>query len=229
MSSSSVSSDKKDDSTTTTVDEVKVDIELSTTDGVDAMPSREDKRKKGSGVTNSGGETEDDESHVVSCKREDSMDSGYASGYANTVELMPNVDNYLYNAEGTVQVRPGYKTVIAGQPTVVLESRLKAVEEVKQTRAKLAEQKRFGTFDGVVARCLLNIWGVIMFLRMGFVSIHSIPHYPLYSLSNTLLPTRISGCRACWRFTWYIYYFFIVFIIDFIGNIVIRHCNKWRS
>ena len=101
------------------------------------------------------------------------MDSGYASGYANTIELMPNVDNYLYNAEGTVQVRPGYATVIAGQPTVVLKSRLKAVEEVKKTRAKLAEQKRFGTFDGVVARCLLNIWGVIMFLRMGFVAAHA--------------------------------------------------------
>ena len=109
----------------------------------------------------------------INYANEDTLDSGYASGYANTIELMPNVDNYLYNAEGTVQVRPGYATVIAGQPTVVLESRLKAVEEVKKTRAKLAEQKRFGTFDGVVARCLLNIWGVIMFLRMGFVAAHA--------------------------------------------------------
>lgn len=28
---------------------------------------------------------------------------------------------------------------------------------------------KFGMFEGVFARCLLNIWGVIMFLRMGWM------------------------------------------------------------
>mgnify|MGYP006129544333 CR=1 FL=1 len=102
------------------------------------------------------------------------IDAGYATGYANTIELMPNVDNYLYNNEGTVQIRPGHATlVLAGKPSSVLKQRLEAVEAVKAARKKLTEQKRFGTFDGVVARCLLNIWGVIMFLRMGFVVAHA--------------------------------------------------------
>merc|ERR1719189_528717 len=31
------------------------------------------------------------------------------------------------------------------------------------------EKKKFGTFDGVLARCLLCIWGVIMYLRTGWI------------------------------------------------------------
>ena len=176
-----MSTSKENDEKITT-EEVKVDIELSTNEdnnNNNNINNAENTKENNINVTSSSStnaeedDDDDGESELITFKREDTVDSGYASGYANTVELMPNVDNYLYNAEGTVQVRPGYATVIAGQPTVVLESRLKAVEEVKQSRAKLAEQKRFGTFDGVVARCLLNIWGVIMFLRMGFVAAHA--------------------------------------------------------
>ena len=36
---------------------------------------------------------------------------------------------------------------------------------VEQTDGKT----KFGMFEGVFARCLLNIWGVIMFLRMGWM------------------------------------------------------------
>eukprot|EP00940_MAST-03C_sp_MAST-3C-sp2_P002267 g2267.t1 len=32
---------------------------------------------------------------------------------------------------------------------------------------------KFGTFTGVFARCLLNIWGVIMFLRLGWMIAHA--------------------------------------------------------
>ncbi len=31
------------------------------------------------------------------------------------------------------------------------------------------KSKKFGTFDGVLARCLLCIWGVIMYLRTGWI------------------------------------------------------------
>ena len=31
---------------------------------------------------------------------------------------------------------------------------------------------KFGTFTGVFARCLLNIWGAIMFLRLGWMIAH---------------------------------------------------------
>lgn len=45
--------------------------------------------------------------------------------------------------------------------------------QVKLAREKAAALKQFGTCDGVIVRCLLNIWGVIMFLRMGFVVSHA--------------------------------------------------------
>jgi hypothetical protein len=35
------------------------------------------------------------------------------------------------------------------------------------------EKVKFGMFEGVFARCLLNIWGVIMFLRMGWIVGHA--------------------------------------------------------
>jgi len=40
----------------------------------------------------------------------------------------------------------------------------------KSTKDKeKTEPKKFGTFDGVLARCLLCIWGVIMYLRTGWI------------------------------------------------------------
>lgn len=94
--------------------------------------------------------------------------------YLNTVELMPAEDNYLYDAGSSVALRPSMMTIAqGGRPAAALLARTKVVAEVKEHRAKMAEQKRFGTCDGVIVRCLLNIWGVIMFLRMGFVVAHA--------------------------------------------------------
>ena len=39
----------------------------------------------------------------------------------------------------------------------------------KGKNKKKKEKKKFGTFDGVLARCLLCIWGVIMYLRTGWI------------------------------------------------------------
>ena len=36
-----------------------------------------------------------------------------------------------------------------------------------------AGKTKFGMFEGVSLRCLLNIWGVIMFLRMGWMVAHA--------------------------------------------------------
>ena len=42
--------------------------------------------------------------------------------------------------------------------------------QTKGARSKADDGKtKFGMFEGVFARCLLNIWGVIMFLRMGWM------------------------------------------------------------
>eukprot|EP01083_Nonionella_stella_P113986 336539_1 len=43
------------------------------------------------------------------------------------------------------------------------------LEEEEKAMAGPKEAKKFGPWDGVMAGCLLNIFGVIMFLRVGFV------------------------------------------------------------
>ena len=60
-----------------------------------------------------------------------------------------------------------------------------------------AEKKvKFGMFEGVFARCLLNIWGVIMFLRMGWMVGHAgaglATSVSLSPYSNTTLSISIS-------------------------------------
>ena len=94
--------------------------------------------------------------------------------YLNTVELLPGADNYLYDVGGSVSARPGMMTIAhGGLPAKALADRAAMVGQVKENRRKAAELKKFGTCDGVIVRCLLNIWGVIMFLRMGFVVAHA--------------------------------------------------------
>ena len=94
--------------------------------------------------------------------------------YLNTVELLPGADNYLYDGDGSVALRPGMMTIAhGGLPQKALDERAKIVAQVKEARAQAAKNKKFGTCDGVIVRCLLNIWGVIMFLRMGFVVSHA--------------------------------------------------------
>jgi hypothetical protein len=44
-----------------------------------------------------------------------------------------------------------------------------AALEEHDTRVATKEAKKFGTWDGVFTNCLLNIFGVIMFLRLGWV------------------------------------------------------------
>jgi amino acid transporter len=111
--------------------------------------------------------SDDDDPTVVS---PDNVDINYL----NTVELLPGADNYLYDAGGSVAARPGMKTMSkGGLPAKALADRARLVASVKEHRRKAAELKKFGTCDGVIVRCLLNIWGVIMFLRMGFVVAHA--------------------------------------------------------
>jgi solute carrier family 12 sodium/potassium/chloride transporter 2 len=43
------------------------------------------------------------------------------------------------------------------------------LEEEEKAMAQPKQQRKFGPWDGVMAGCLLNIFGVIMFLRVGFV------------------------------------------------------------
>ncbi|MES1917330.1 MAG: hypothetical protein MHM6MM_009067, partial [Cercozoa sp. M6MM] len=42
-------------------------------------------------------------------------------------------------------------------------------EEFEEPALAQSDDKKFGTWDGVFANCLLNVFGVIMFLRLGWI------------------------------------------------------------
>ena len=53
---------------------------------------------------------------------------------------------------------------------VDLSVRYKETEKQLQKEQDQSEQrKKFGWIEGVLVRCLLNIWGVILFLRMSWI------------------------------------------------------------
>ena len=52
--------------------------------------------------------------------------------YLNTVELLPGADNYLYDDDGSVALRPGMMTIAhGGLPQKALADRARLVAEVK--------------------------------------------------------------------------------------------------
>ena len=88
-----------------------------------------------------------------------------------------SVDNLLYEAEeegGTIEALPRHEAYQGegGRPTLEeimggkVRSREEKQEEVGTKRGKVI---KFGWMEGVMLRCLLNIWGTMLFLRLTWV------------------------------------------------------------
>ena len=67
-----------------------------------------------------------------------------------------------------------------------LEKETNITESVEEDTKPKVQAVKFGMWDGVFARCLLNIFGVIMFLRMGWLVGYA-------GVGNTLLIIIISA------------------------------------
>ena len=66
---------------------------------------------------------------------------GGRGNYLNTVELLPDADNYLYDGDGSVALRPGMMTIAhGGAPQRALADRARVVAEVKAAREKAASR-----------------------------------------------------------------------------------------
>ena len=89
-------------------------------------------------------------------------------------DTMPTLKTY---AGGKPGARPSVLTLLFPQKVEVkklaniydlsdLDQNSVAVEVIEE---EVVDIRRFGMWDGVFARCLLNIWGVIMFLRFPFI------------------------------------------------------------
>jgi solute carrier family 12 sodium/potassium/chloride transporter 2 len=79
-----------------------------------------------------------------------------------TLEVLPSEENYNRLAKNIKFKRPTIDELMTGK-----------VEEQKQeeiaTEIKKGKIVKFGWLEGVLMRCLLNIWGVMLFLRLSWV------------------------------------------------------------
>jgi solute carrier family 12 sodium/potassium/chloride transporter 2 len=82
-----------------------------------------------------------------------------------TIDALPREDNYRRLSKIMVDQRPTMEELMAGQKEV------KDPEATKVVAAKVLKGKvvKFGWIEGVLMRCLLNIWGVMLFLRLSWV------------------------------------------------------------
>uniref|UniRef100_A0A8C2J0J4 Solute carrier family 12 member 10, tandem duplicate 1 n=1 Tax=Cyprinus carpio TaxID=7962 RepID=A0A8C2J0J4_CYPCA len=109
-------------------------------------------------------------SEVVNSRQDNRRPSIYS-----TMDAMPHLEFYA-NATATGRIRrsrPSLETLLAmkyrrGSVSALQESG----NESKENGAggKTAQPVRFGWVTGVMVRCMLNIWGVILFLRLSWIT-----------------------------------------------------------
>uniref|UniRef100_A0A8C1W3N1 Solute carrier family 12 member 10, tandem duplicate 1 n=1 Tax=Cyprinus carpio TaxID=7962 RepID=A0A8C1W3N1_CYPCA len=105
------------------------------------------------------------QSEVVNSRQDNRRPSIYS-----TMDAMPHLEFYA-NATATGRIRrsrPSLETLRKAVDVALQESG----NESKENGAggKTAQPVRFGWVTGVMVRCMLNIWGVILFLRLSWIT-----------------------------------------------------------
>ncbi|GIQ81421.1 hypothetical protein KIPB_002376 [Kipferlia bialata] len=94
---------------------------------------------------------------------------GRSAVYDN--EPMPDQLLYSVDPKGT-PVRRSAQTLMKGNgapSSTIRQGSLLARHAANMREEEAAAQSKFGTFTGVFGRCLLQIWGVLLFLRLGWM------------------------------------------------------------
>ncbi|XP_057664509.1 bumetanide-sensitive sodium-(potassium)-chloride cotransporter isoform X1 [Diorhabda carinulata] len=109
----------------------------------------------------------DDEDDVHSCTDRTKLNSDYIKSFRQlTREALPRLDNY----RNIMSVQATNRPTLDELRDATLTNKIN--QRTSTTNGKLVESKgqfKFGWIQGVFIRCLLNIWGVILFLRLTWV------------------------------------------------------------
>ena len=83
-----------------------------------------------------------------------------------TIEALPSEENYKQNIMDMQDYRPNLSELMEGR-----RAKRETVEEDVEggEEAKGGKVIKFGWIEGVFMRCLLNIWGTMLFLRLTWV------------------------------------------------------------
>lgn len=86
-----------------------------------------------------------------------------------TREALPRVDNYrnMTSIHGYAE-RPTLDELHGVQTTIQHDSKKGTI--IPNEPIDTSKQTKFGWIEGVLIRCLLNIWGVILFIRLSWVA-----------------------------------------------------------
>ncbi|XP_071503603.1 solute carrier family 12 member 2-like [Diadema antillarum] len=87
----------------------------------------------------------------------------------NTIEVVPSLDYYrnLFSTSASAKQRP---TLHELHEPIKMPSPMENVPEDTETQhQRAANSMKFGWIKGVLVRCILNIWGVMLFLRLTWI------------------------------------------------------------
>ena len=79
-----------------------------------------------------------------------------------TLEVLPSEENYNRLAKNIKFRRPTIEELMTGKKE-------EPPQDDTVTEIKKGKIVKFGWLEGVLMRCLLNIWGVMLFLRLSWV------------------------------------------------------------
>uniref|UniRef100_A0A673H631 Solute carrier family 12 member 3 n=1 Tax=Sinocyclocheilus rhinocerous TaxID=307959 RepID=A0A673H631_9TELE len=112
-------------------------------------------------------------SEVVNSRQDNRRPSIYS-----TMDAMPHLEFYA-NATATGRIRRCRPSLETLRKTVDVDSGRGSVSALQESEieseengpgGKTAQPVRFGWITGVMIRCMLNIWGVILFLRLSWIT-----------------------------------------------------------
>jgi solute carrier family 12 sodium/potassium/chloride transporter 2 len=83
-----------------------------------------------------------------------------------TLEAFPSEDNYRPLGDVFSQSRPTLEELMDGQKS---QPQRGIEEQGEEAEVKKGKVIKFGWVEGVLMRCLLNIWGTMLFLRLTWV------------------------------------------------------------
>lgn len=101
-----------------------------------------------------------------------------------TIEALPSEEGYRQNIKDIYEYRPNLSELMEGR-----RQRAESVkEDPEATEVKKGKVIKFGWIEGVFMRCLLNIWGTMLFLRLTWVIGQAgiISGFLIITLANTV-------------------------------------------
>ncbi|XP_030832126.1 solute carrier family 12 (sodium/potassium/chloride transporters), member 2 isoform X1 [Strongylocentrotus purpuratus] len=86
----------------------------------------------------------------------------------NTIEVMPSLDYYrnLFSTSATAKQRP---TLHDLHEPIKDPTPQDAPSDTESRQPQVSSASKFGWIKGVLIRCVLNIWGVMLFLRLTWI------------------------------------------------------------